>query len=72
MMWTSGVLISSPPLHGQQDGGADKDIRSHINKARHAFNTLRLIWNSIALSKKTKVCIFAINVKAVLFYGSET
>ena len=54
-----------------KDGGAD-DIRSRINKARHAFNSLRPIWNSRALSLRNKTRIFNTNVKAVLLYGSET
>ena len=54
------------------DGGADDDVKSRINKARVAFNTLRPIWNSKALSQRSKVRIFNTNVKAVLLYGSET
>ncbi|KAL6485865.1 hypothetical protein MHYP_G00052570 [Metynnis hypsauchen] len=54
------------------DGGADEDVRSRINKARLAFNTLRPIWNSKALSQRSKIRIFNTNVKAVLLYGSET
>ena len=53
-----------------RDGGTDEDIKSRINKARLAFNTLRPIWNSSALSLKSKVRIFNTNVKAVLLYGS--
>lgn len=68
-MWTSlftWVNVVS------KDGGADEDIRRRINKARHAFNTLRPIWNSTALSKGNKIRIFNNNVKAVLLYGLET
>ena len=54
------------------DGGTDEDIKSRINKARHAFNTLRPIWNSSALSLHNKIRIFNTNVKSVLLYGSET
>jgi hypothetical protein len=54
------------------DGGADEDVRSRINKSRLAFNTLRPIWNSKALSQRSKIRIFNTNVKAVLLYGSET
>jgi hypothetical protein len=56
------------------NGGADEDIRSRINKARLALNTLRPIWNSKALSQFSKIPIFNCNtnVKAVLLYGSET
>ena len=55
-----------------KDGGADNDVKSRTNKARHAFNTLRQIWNSKALSINTKTRIFNTNVKSVLLYGSET
>ena len=55
-----------------KDGGTDDDIRSRINKARHAFNTLRQIWRSKTLSPQTKIRIFNSNVKSVLLYGSET
>ena len=55
-----------------KDGGTDEDVKSRINKARHAFNTLRPIWNSSALSLHNKIRIFNTNVKCVLLYGSET
>ena len=55
-----------------KDGGADDDIRSRINKARHAFRTLRPIWQSSALSLHNKIRIFNTNVKSVMLYGSET
>jgi len=55
-----------------KDGGTDEDIKSRINKARHAFNTLRPIWNSSALSLHNKMRIFNTIVKSVLLYGSET
>jgi len=55
-----------------KDGGTDEDIKSRINKARHAFNTLRPIWKTTALSLRNKIRIFNTNVKSVLLYGSET
>ena len=55
-----------------KDGGTDEDVKSRINKARHAFNTLRPIWNSSALSLHNKIRIFNTNVKCILLYGSET
>jgi len=55
-----------------EDGGTDEDIKSRINKARHAFNTLRSIWNSSVLSLHKKIRIFNASVKSVLLYGSET
>ena len=53
-------------------GGADEDIKARINKARHAFVTLRPIWKSSSLSRKNKLRIFNSNVKSILLYGSET
>jgi len=55
-----------------KDGGTDEDIKCRINKARHAFNTLRPIWRSTALSFQNKLRIYNTNVKSVLLYGSET
>ena len=55
-----------------KDGGTDEDIKSRINKARHAFNTLRQIWRSKALSVRNKIRIFNTNVKSVLLYSSKT
>ena len=43
-----------------------------INKARHAFRTLRPVWLSSQLSINTKIRIFNTNVKPVLLYGCET
>ena len=55
-----------------KDGGTDEDIKCRINKALYAFNTLRPIWRSTALSLHNKIQIFNTNVKLVLLYGSET
>ena len=58
-----------------KDGGTDKHIKSRINKARHAFNTLCptfIVWNSSVLSLQNKIKIFNTNFKSVLLYGSET
>ena len=55
-----------------KDGGADEDIKCRINKARCAFNSLRPMWRSTALSLRSKIGLFNSNVKAVLLYGSET
>ncbi|RUS91917.1 hypothetical protein EGW08_000319 [Elysia chlorotica] len=55
-----------------KDGATDEDIRCRINKARYAYNTLKPIWRSTALSVRNKIRIFNTNVKSVLLYGSET
>ena len=43
--------------------GADKDVELHINKACHAFRTLRPVWLSSQLSINSKIRIFNTNVK---------
>ncbi|KAL9971498.1 hypothetical protein ACROYT_G017669 [Oculina patagonica] len=53
-------------------GGAEKDIKSRLGKARGAFNKLVKIWRSGQLSKNTKIRIFKSNVIAVLLYVCET
>ena len=53
-------------------GGTDKDIQARIRKARQAFAMMRPIWQSTALTTKTKLRVFGSNVKVVLLYGSET
>ncbi|RUS68798.1 hypothetical protein EGW08_023439 [Elysia chlorotica] len=55
-----------------KDGGSHEDIKCRINKARHAFITLRQIWKSKTLSIHKKLRIFNTNIKSVLLYGSET
>ena len=54
-----------------KDGETDKDIKSWIYKAKHAFNTLQLIWRSTGFSLRNKIRIFNTNVKSVLLYGSH-
>lgn len=54
------------------DGGADADVASRINKARHAYASLGRVWRSSQISKKHKLRIFNTSVKSVLLYGSET
>ena len=53
-------------------GGTDEDIQARIAKARHAFATLRPVWNNKNIHLHTKVRIFNTNVKSVLLYGSES
>ena len=55
-----------------KDGGADKDIKARIGKARSAFLTLKAVWRSKVILQSTKIRIFNSNVKTVLFYGCET
>ena len=37
-----------------KDGGADKDIKTRIGKARSAFLTLKPVWRSKVISQSTK------------------
>ena len=60
-----GSIVSS-------EGGTDQDIVARIGKATTAFNILRPIWRSRAISVKTKLRIFNTNVKSVLLYACET
>ena len=47
-----------------KDGGPLDDIKRHINKARHAFQTLKPVWQSSPLSFENKLRIFNTNVKS--------
>ena len=53
-------------------GGTDQDVTARIGKARAAFITLRNIWTSRHISRRTKLRIFNSNVKSILLYGCET
>lgn len=55
-----------------KDGGTTADIRSRINKARVAFQSMHKLWKSNSISSKTKLRIFDCSVKSVLLYGSTT
>ena len=58
-----------------KDGGTDEDIKCPMNKARYAFDTLRPIWRSTALSLHKKIRVFNTNafyyMASVLLYGAE-
>ena len=53
-------------------GGADKDIRARLGKAREAYNKLGKIWKNNQFSRMTKIRIFKSNVISVLLYRCET
>ena len=53
-------------------GGTDADIKIRIQKARTTFATIRNIWNSFNVTRRTKLRIFNSNIKPVLLHGSET
>ena len=58
--------------HFKQEGWHWEALPVMNCKARLVFAMLRPIWRSTALTTKTKLRVFGSNVKAVLFYGSET
>ena len=53
-------------------GGAEKDVKARIGKARTSFMLLKNIWKAKTIKLNTKLRIFNTNVKSVLLYGSET
>jgi len=59
-----GSVISS-------EDGSKADIKTRIDKARVAFNSLYIVWKSNKLSLKTKIKLYNSNVKSVLLYGAE-
>ncbi len=59
-----GSIISS-------EDGSKADIKSRIDKARIAFNSLQNIWKSKRLALKTIIKLYNSNVKSVLLYRAE-
>ena len=55
-----------------EDGGADLDVVSRIQKARQAFILLNNVWNSTQLTRNLKLRFFKSNIISVLLYGCET
>ncbi|XP_071123279.1 uncharacterized protein [Mytilus edulis] len=53
------------------EGGAFKEIRGRIGKARTAFLKLRHIWKFTNISKNTKIRLYNNCALAVLLYGTE-
>ena len=53
------------------DNGAEKDIKSRLQKARTSFSMLNSVWRSDKYSRRTKLRIFKSNVLSVLLYCSE-
>ena len=53
------------------EDGSKADIKSRIDKARVAFNSLQNIWKSKKLALKTKIKLYNSNVKSVLLNGAE-
>ena len=45
------------------NGGTDADLKSRINKAKHAFAVLKPIWKSRKITLRTKMRLFNTNVK---------
>ena len=55
----------------RSDGGAGKDIRNRLCKARQAFRALNKIWNSQHIGTRTKIKLYKACVMSTLLYGSE-
>ncbi|CAM4456566.1 unnamed protein product [Leuciscus chuanchicus] len=55
-----------------KQGGTDADVRVRIGKARTAFQQLKKVWDSSALTIHTKIKLFNTIVKPILLYGAET
>ena len=53
------------------DGGAEKDIRSRLNKARNAFRSMGTVWKSSQYTVNTKIKLYKTCILPVLLYGSE-
>ena len=54
-----------------KEDGATKDIQQRLSKARQTFYSLRRIWNSSEISRKTKIQLFKTIVRAVFMHGCE-
>lgn len=54
-----------------KEGGTDADVLSRINRGRAAFASLKPLWRSNVISRKTKLILYSSNVKTVLLYGSK-
>ena len=55
----------------RNDGGAGKDIKNRLSKARHAFKTLSKVWKSQHIGLRTKLKLYKACVLSTLLYGSE-
>ena len=53
-------------------GGTEEDVEARVRKARNSYHSLKKIWNSRQIRRKTKLNLFNSNVKSVLLYGAET
>ena len=53
------------------DGGADKDIKARLSKAKGAYISLKNIWKTDDISRRTKIRIYNSCVLSVLLYGAE-
>ena len=55
----------------RQDGGAEEDIKSRLNKARNVMRSMNNIWRSSQYSLHTKLRIYRSCVLSTLMYGAE-
>ena len=52
-------------------GGSVEDVANRLRKARGAFESLRGVWSSREISRKTKLVFYCSIVESTLLYGSE-
>ena len=53
------------------EGGAEKNIKSRLNKARNSFRSMTTVWKSSQYTVNTKIKLQKTCVLPVLLYGSE-
>ena len=53
--------------------GCDIDVQNRINKAQAIFSQLRRhLWNRRKINMKTKIYVYKVDVRSVVFYAVET
>ena len=53
------------------DGGAEKDVKSRLNKERNAFRSMTTVWKFSQYTVNTKIKLYKSCILPVLLYGSE-
>lgn len=54
------------------DRGSENDIKTQIDQARVAVQSLQKVWRSNKARRKTKLCLSDSSVKSVLLYSLAT
>ena len=53
------------------DGAAEKNIKSRLNKAKHAFRSMSTVWKFFLYTVNTKIKLHKTSILPVFLYGSE-